>query len=177
MITRSAYRDAQKRAADLLSDTGLSLTPDELAQIAVADFGLGDLERVGAQIITLLDSSEIAVKLIVLFPGQILPEHRHPPLGSYPGKAETLRCELGTVHLYTEGAPTSGVQVPGCTPTTALHEVILTPGEQVTLVPNTHHWFRAGADGAVVWSFSSRATDVADVFTDPAVRRETVIGE
>jgi hypothetical protein len=29
----------------------------------------------------------------------------------------------------------------------------------------------------VVWSFSSRATDVEDVFTDPDVRRQTVILE
>ena len=105
MITRSAYQDAQRRAAELLRLTGVALTADELARIAVADFGLGELDLTGAQILTLLDSSEIAVKLIVLFPGQTLPEHRHPPLGSFPGKAETLRCELGTVTLYTEGEP------------------------------------------------------------------------
>ncbi len=81
MITQMAYREAKQRAADLLGQTGVSLTQDELAQIAVADFGLGDLEKVGAQILTLLDSPEIAAKLIVLFPWQVLPEHRHPPLG------------------------------------------------------------------------------------------------
>ncbi len=177
MITQMAYREAKQRAADLLGQTGVSLTQDELAQIAVADFGLGDLEKVGAQILTLLDSPEIAAKLIVLFPWQVLPEHRHPPLGSYPGKAEALRCEFGTVYLYVEGVPTPGIQVPDCTPTTARHEVILTPGQQATLAPNTFHWFRAGAHGAVIWSFSSRATDVADVFTDPVVRRDTVVGE
>ena len=49
------------------------------------------------------------------------------------------------------------------------------PGDQVTSPPDTYHWFQAGPEGAVVWSFSSRATDVQDVFTDPDVRRVTEI--
>jgi hypothetical protein len=36
-------------------------------------------------------------------------------------------------------------------------------------------WFQAGPKGAVVWSFSTKATDAVDVFTDPAVRRETLV--
>ncbi len=181
MITRSIYQDAQRRAAELLRLTGVALTAGELARVAVADFGLGELDQTGAQILTLLDSSEIAVKLIALFPGQTLPEHRHPPLGPYPGKAETLRCEVGTIVLYTEGEP---VDHPVAAPPvlrrasyTVWHEVVLAPGDQITLASNTLHWFQAGPGGAVVWSFSTRATDVADVFTDPEVRRETIVSE
>jgi D-lyxose ketol-isomerase len=54
---------------------------------------------------------------------------------------------------------------------------VLRPGDQFTSPPDTFHWFQAGPQGAVVWSFSSRATDVADVFADPDVRRKTVIVE
>jgi D-lyxose ketol-isomerase len=56
-------------------------------------------------------------------------------------------------------------------------ESILGPGDQVTCPPDTYHWFQAGPEGAVVWSFSSRATDVQDVFTDPDVRRVTEVVE
>lgn len=181
MITRTAYQAARARAAALLAQTGIALRPDELAQIAVADFGLGDLEETGAQILTLLDTAEIAVKLIALFPGQTLPEHRHPPLGSYPGKAETLRCEWGRITLYTEGEPAANPE--GQPPAarrdtyTVWHEVILLPGDQITLPPNTLHWFQAGPQGGVTWSFSSRAVDIQDIFTDAEIRRETVITE
>ena len=50
-------------------------------------------------------------------------------------------------------------------------------GDQVTSPPDTFHWFQAGPEGAVVWSFSSKPTDVQDVFSDPDVRRKTVIVE
>ena len=181
MITRTEYRNAQRRAAELLKRTGVTLRDEELALIAVADFGLGELEESGGQILTLLDTPEIAAKLIALLPGQTLPEHRHPPLGDYPGKAETLRCEWGVVTLYTEGDATPEPR--GHPPAhrrqtyTVWHEAVLTPGEQIALLPNTLHWFQAGSEGGVVWSFSSRAVDVQDVFTDPEIRRETVVVE
>jgi D-lyxose ketol-isomerase len=181
MITRAAYEAAQRRAADLLRQSGLALREEELAGITVADFGLGELETTGAQILTLVDTPEIAVKLIALFPGQTLPEHSHPPLGAYPGKAETLRGVWGMVYLYRPGEPTAAplAQVPAHRRATYTvgHEVVLRPGEQVTLAPNTLHWFQGGPEGAVVWSFSSRATDVEDGFTDAAIRRETVVVE
>ncbi|MBN1248330.1 MAG: D-lyxose/D-mannose family sugar isomerase [Anaerolineae bacterium] len=181
MITRSAYRQAQQRAAQLLRQIGIALRDAELEAIAVADFGLGELDESGAQILTLLDTAEIAAKLIVLFPDQTLPEHRHPRLGDYPGKAETLRCEWGVVYVYTPGPATPNPL--GHPPNhrrgtyTVWHETVLHPGQQITLAPNTLHWFQAGSQGCVVWSFSSRAVDVQDVFTDPDIVRVTVIEE
>ncbi len=38
-------------------------------------------------------------------------------------------------------------------------------------MPDTLHWFQGGPEGAVVSEFSTRSTDEADVFTDPAIRR------
>ncbi len=58
---------------------------------------------------------------------------------------------------------------------TVFHEIALQPGEQYTIPPNTLHWFQAGPEGAVVSEFSSRSTDENDVFTDPHIRRATVI--
>ncbi|MGC9349854.1 MAG: D-lyxose/D-mannose family sugar isomerase [Anaerolineae bacterium] len=179
MITRTEYEEAQRRAASLLRNSGVALRESELQDIAVADFGLGALDQSGAQILTLLDTPEIAVKLIALFASQTLPEHRHPALGDYPGKSETLRCEWGEVYLLTEGDPTPE---PKAHPPsdrrdtyTVWHEVVLRPGDQVTLPPNVWHWFQAGPTGGVVWSFSSRATDVQDIFTDPEIERETIV--
>ena len=53
---------------------------------------------------------------------------------------------------------------------------MLKPGDQHTIPPDTLHSFRAGPEGAVVSEFSSTSRDDLDVFTDPNVRRETVVG-
>lgn len=145
----------------------------------VADFGLGELRRSGAQIVTLVDTELLAVKLLALLPGQTLPEHRHPPLGDYAGKEETVRCEWGEVYVYGPGEPAENPK--GHPPAhrvhtyTVWHEHALRPGDQISLAPNTRHWFQAGPEGAVVWSFSTKALDAADVFTDVSVVRQTVV--
>ena len=90
----------------------------------------------------------------MLYPGQTCPEHRHPPFDGTPGKEETFRCRRGTVELNVEG-----------------ETIMLGPGDQYTIPPDTRHWFRAGAEGAVVSEFSSTSRDDLDVFTDPAIER------
>lgn len=179
MITRKQLEEARERARLLLKETGIYLRPDELDAIEVADFGLSELELSGVQILTMVDTEKIAVKLLVLFPNQTEPEHRHPPLGDYPGKEETIRCVSGELYLYTPGIPTSKPR--GLPPAHRRHtytvwsEHILCPGDQVTLPPNLPHWFQAGPKGAVVWSFSTKAVDVQDIFTDPDIQRRTII--
>jgi D-lyxose ketol-isomerase len=181
MITRAEQRQAQQRAAELLEKTGLAFRPDEPAGIEVADFGLSELETTGAEILTLVDTGRLMVKLLTLFPDQTLPEHRHPRLDSYEGKEETIRCEWGELYLY---GPGEAAPAPiGHPPThrrrwyTVWHEYRLHPGDQVTLPPDTPHWFQGGPIGAVVWSITTRAADLQDVFTDPQVARRTVIME
>ncbi|HEV2579859.1 MAG TPA: D-lyxose/D-mannose family sugar isomerase, partial [Ktedonobacteraceae bacterium] len=58
---------------------------------------------------------------------------------------------------------------------TVWHEITLHPGQQYTILPDTLHWFQAGDSGAIVSEFSTRSRDEYDVFTDPAIRRETVV--
>jgi D-lyxose ketol-isomerase len=163
----------------MLDKLGLAVLPGELERMEVADFGLGELEQSGGQIVTLVDSEQVAVKLLIMFPGQTLPEHAHVPKGSYAGKEETIRCEWGKLHLFLPGEPETN---PRAYPPAsrkqwylARREIALGPGEQVTVPPGTPHWFQGGAEGAVVWSFSTKATDNDDVFTDPDVRRQTII--
>jgi D-lyxose ketol-isomerase len=147
--------EARERAAAMLAEAGVVLTPDERTRIEVADFGLGHLEETGLQLVTYVNTERVCAKELVLFPGQTCPEHRHPPVAGEPGKEETFRCRTGVVHLHVAGH----------------EEIVLRPGEQFTIMPDTLHWFRAGEDGAIVSEFSTKSRDESDVFTNPAVVR------
>jgi D-lyxose ketol-isomerase len=179
MITCAEQEQARRAAGALFTQAGIALRPEELAQVEVADFGLSELAQSGAQILTLLDSDKMAVKLLALLPGQTEPEHTHPRQGAYAGKEETVRCAWGELYLYGPGEASPTPRA--CPPAhrrqtyTVWHEHILHPGDQVTFQPGQPHWFQAGPDGVVVWSYSTKATDLVDVFTDPAVRRQTVV--
>ena len=168
--------DARARAAAMLADAGIVLTPAEQEQIEVADFGLGRLDEIGLQLVVYVNTERVCAKELVLFPGQTCPEHRHPPFEGTPGKEETFRCRSGLVYLYVEGDPTSQ---PACTPPpgayTVGHEIELRPGMQYTIPPGMRHWFQAGPDGAVVSEFSTTSRDELDEFTDENVARATVV--
>jgi D-lyxose ketol-isomerase len=147
--------EARERAAAMLAEAGIVLTPDERAAIEVADFGLGELDCVGLQIVVYVNTERVCAKELVLFPGQTCPEHRHPPVAGEPGKEETFRVRQGSVRLWVEGDG----------------EVVLRPGDQHTIPPDTLHWFQAGDEGAIVSEFSTRSRDETDVFTDPRIVR------
>jgi D-lyxose ketol-isomerase len=49
--------------------------------------------------------------------------------------------------------------------------ILLGPGEQYTVPPNTLHSFEAGDEGAIVSEFSTTSRDALDVFTDPGIVR------
>ena len=175
MITAKEYQEACRRALDYFQRAGIVLTDVEKASIEVADFGLGDLERTGLELITYVNTDRCCAKELVLFPGQTCPEHRHPPVEGEPGKEETFRCRWGEVYLYVPGEPVHDMKArlpKGKEHTyTVFHEIVLKPGQQYTLQPNTLHWFQAGPEGAVVSEFSTRSRDEADIFTDELIRR------
>ncbi len=179
MITETQARQARERAVEMLSRAGVVLTEKEQREIEVADFGLGDLDTTGLEVITFINTERYCAKELVLFPRQTCPEHKHPPVSADPGKQETLRCRWGTLLVYAEGEPTQQIKArvpPGNKPYyTVSHEIELHPGEQCTFPPNTCHWFQAGDDGAVVSSFSSTSRDEGDIFTDPRVKRKPEI--
>jgi len=146
--------EARERAAAMLADAGIVLTPAEREQIEVADFGLGRLDEIGLQLVVYVNTERVCAKELVLFPGQTCPEHRHPPVAGEPGKEETFRCRRGSVVLHVAGA-----------------EIVLGPGEQHTIEPDTLHWFQAGPEGAIVSEFSTTSRDSLDVFSDPRIVR------
>jgi D-lyxose ketol-isomerase len=179
MITQEQVREARARARDYLERAGIVLTPEEAANIEVADMGLDELERTGLQLVVYVNTERVCAKELVLFPRQTCPEHRHPPIDGEPGKEETFRCRWGTVYLYVEGEPTPNpIAKPPAgreSSYSVWHQVVLRPGEQWTIPPDTLHWFQAGDEGAVVSEFSTRSRDEFDIFTDPDIRRLPVV--
>jgi len=179
MITAEKLASAREEAQTYFERAGIVLRPDEVEGTEVADFGLGELETTGLELITYVNTERVCAKELVLFPGQTCPEHRHPPIAGEPGKEETFRCRWGSVFLYVEGeaitAPAVNPPAGRASTYTVFHEVILGPGEQYTIMPDTRHWFQGGPEGAVVSEFSTRSRDEADIFTDPEIQRATQV--
>lgn len=179
MITPCELASARENALEYLAKAGIVLTAEEAENVEIADLGLSEFEQTGLALVVYVNTERCCAKELVLMPRQTCPEHWHPPIGADPGKEETFRCRWGTVFLYVEGEPTSNPQArppKGREATyTVWHEVVLRPGDQYTLKPNTKHWFQGGDEGAVVSEFSTRSRDEYDLFTDPEIRRATVV--
>ena len=139
----------------MLDEAGIVLTPRERESIEIADFGLGRLEEIGLQIVVYVNTDRVCAKELIMLPRQRCPEHRHPPVEGESGKEETFRVRRGAVHLHVDGAG----------------DILLRPGEQYTVPPNTLHSFEAGDEGAIVSEFSTMSRDALDVFTDPGIVR------
>jgi D-lyxose ketol-isomerase len=175
MITQEQYGSAVEQSLRMLQEAGLAITAAERERLEVADFGLGELNKTGLEILTYVNTERVCAKEIIMFPHQTCPEHWHPTLGAKLGKEETFRCRWGTVYLYVPGAAAPN---PSCHPPEgseayykSRHEVILNPADQYTLDPDTPHWFQAGPEGAIVSEFSTRSTDDQDQFSDPRIKR------
>lgn len=174
-MKREVYERMEQIARDYYQKAGIVIRKDEA--IEVADFGLNQVEKIGLQLCVYINTQRVCAKEMVLLPGQTCPEHKHIKTSGAEGKEETFRCRFGKVYLYVEGngnKESISATLPD-TDTTVYHEVILNPGEQYTIMPETLHWFQAGAEGAVISEFSTRSTDETDVFTDKRIKRETEI--
>src|SRR5215471_14828022 len=86
MLTRQQLVRAQARARDYLHRAGIVLTAEESNNIEVADFGLGELETTGLELVVYINTERVCAKELVLFPRQTCPEHRHPPSVMNPAK-------------------------------------------------------------------------------------------
>ena len=179
MLTRDEVTRRQQQSFDLFSQAGLVITPAEKDRIEIADFGLGEFEQTGLGVLVYVNTQRVCAKELAMLPRQTCPEHRHPTVGGRLGKEETFRCRWGTVYLYLPGEASQPrhAQPPAGREGTyrVWREVVLTPGEQCTLPPDTLHWFQSGDQGAVVSEFSSTSTDEADIFTDAEIQRLTQV--
>ena len=176
MITKKELKRVKRKVLALLEKAYIALTDKEKENIEITDLGLGQIERIGLQVITYINTNRYCAKEIVLLPNQTCPEHKHPDHGGQRGKEETFRCRYGKVYLFVEGEENERhVDPPDKEYFTVFHEIVLTPGEQYTIPPNTLHWFKAGEEGAVISEFSSHSEDATDIFTDPRVVRTSAV--
>lgn len=113
MVKKDDYIKARALAETLFSKAGIKITKAEAENLEFADFGLDDFWHTGLTILTYVNTARVCAKELVLAPRQTCPEHRHPPLGGFPGKEETFRCRFGRVYLYVSGAPAKS---PAATP-------------------------------------------------------------
>lgn len=131
-----------------------------------------------SDIFSMFDTERLAARIITLFPWQTEPEHWHEPNDS--GKEETLRVIMGTLLLFVEGEDTMALgRIPQISQEyyTSRHELVLRPGDTITLAPGHRHWFQAGEEPVVFFCISTTASDARDPFTDPHVRRVTVVAD
>lgn len=176
MISRETYIRAVERTLEMFDRAKIALTDEERSRVEIADFGLNDLDHIGLQLVTYINTERVCAKEMVLFPGQTCPEHLHPDgtdrAGKpYKGKQETFRCRAGMAELFVSGEKNAEIADLPPTEVTVFHRVVLHPGDQYTIYPNTKHWFRAGKDGAIVSEFSTMSRDDTDIFTDKRVDR------
>jgi len=175
-MTKEFFEMQCQRALAYYEKVGIVLTEEEKRNIEVLDFDIGIPNDVGLQLLTYINTEKVCAKEMVLFPYQTCPQHIHVPTNGMPGKEETFRCRYGKVFLYVpgDGNPEDiQARLPG-TDVNVFHEIVLCPGEQYTLLPETWHWFQAGPEGAVISEFSTRSTDETDRFIDPRLIREPI---
>ena len=161
MITKQEYERAAAYTRRALKNAGIAITDEEARRIEIADFGLGDLDNLGLQLLVYVNTERCCAKEMVLRPFQ------------------TFRVRRGTCYLYVSGEgqkETIRARVPD-TEVTVFHEIVLREGEQYTLSPGTWHWFQAGEEGAIISEFSTKSRDEADVFRDARVQRTPQIEE
>lgn len=163
----------------LISTSNIYLSASEIAQMEQCDFGLGQFDVIGLALHTYINTARCCAKELFLLPHQTCPEHLHPNCGTRLGKEETFRCRFGCVSIFIVGEPTLNPQcsapMNGQQYYTAKHEVVLTQGQQLTLAPNSLHWFQAHGNGAVLSEFSTHSDDSGDIFTDPRINRFSLI--
>ena len=180
MITRKQFESAQKRAVEMIQQAHILINEEEQQRIEIADYSLNNLEKEGAQILTLVETERVGIRLIVLFPHQTLPEHWHPPVGDDPGKEETFRLVSGTLYLYVPGPDNlkEGFVPEGKEDYyTVRHEIVMKPTDQFTVKPGDKHWFQAGSEGAVMYTYATCTRDGLDGFSDPNGQRVTTFAD
>lgn len=179
-MKKQEYDQIAREAFALYERAHIVLTDEEKSNLEITDYALGNVRETGTEIVIYVNTERCCAKEMALLPFQTCPEHRHAPIEAigYPGKEETFRCRYGKVFLYVSGEPAKSIQAKlprGVY--TVFHEIVLLPGQQYTMHPDTLHWFQAGAEGAVISEFSTTSYDECDIFTDPAIVRTPKIEE
>lgn len=174
MVSKKLAAQLREMARKELEKVGVYITQEEYDAMDIADFGHGDCFVEGGQMVTFFCTSRVSAKMIVMLPGQTLPQHWH--LSENYGKEETIRVAGGVLYMYREGE--DNMQY-GTIPAgreqyyTCRNELVMRRTNQITFFPGEKHWFQGGPEGAVLYSFANCAIDAMDPFEDPTIVRVT----
>jgi len=170
--------EIKKNIIKIYRNSKIVFTKEEFKTMELTDFGLGDFYNIGLGVIIYINTERICARELALVPYQICPQHLHPDLKGDPGKEETFRCRCGEAYLHISGPETKNIKakIPKRYKNSfdVFNEIILKPGDQYTLTPNTWHWFQSGTQGAVLSEFSTHSYDAGDIFYDKDIERVAV---
>lgn len=168
-MDKELLKAVRQAVRDLIGKSGLILSAEEWDQVAINDFGLGDIYKEGMAFVDVLRSPRLRITVIVLLPNQSLPQHMHPAYEGEQGKEETLRVLYGHTHVFIEGCNDTELHIPEGKEAyyTARREIALDPGGQFTIPPGVKHWFQAGPEGSVNMTFQNRVDETMNIFDDP----------
>ena len=85
-MKREEIAQWQQVCREYLDRAGIVLTPEESANIEIADLGLNEFELTGLGLVVYVNTERVCAKELVLLPGQTCPQHLHPPVNGEPGK-------------------------------------------------------------------------------------------
>ena len=74
MLAQKQIDEARKKTLTYFEKAGIVLTKEEKANIEVVDFGLGDLEHTGLELVVYVNTDRCCAKELVLFPHQTCAE-------------------------------------------------------------------------------------------------------
>ena len=192
-MKRSEINEIQARVLTQFGPFAAILPPDHMRAGIwdITDFGLGDFNKWGLVLANVDDEREYCQKLMWAAAGQRTPRHHH---GS---KKENIRCLSGNLHIELFGFETAGeeveidweefvisehvikVKINGeMVERDVREELVLGPGDVITLPQGLDHEFWGGEDGAVVQEVSMGNDDTDDnYFEDEEVGRFSEIEE
>ncbi len=178
MVKKAEIVDIKAKVRNILRECSYSISENEFQMMDIADFGLSDIYNEGAEIISLLDTEKLALRLLVLLPWQTEPEHWHESVGEILGKEETLRVVSGELLVFIEGEDNMKLgKIPekNAEYYTCKNEILLKQNEYITFIPGEKHWFQAMEKPVAFLSISTTAIDAKDPFTNKNIVRTTVI--
>lgn len=172
-MTRQKYEEQVKKTLDYFEKANIKLTEKEKSNIEIADFGKNMIDEIGLQLLVYVNTERVCAKewcsfrvrparsTSIYLPAES-PGKRKPSAADSEKSISMWRVKKNTEKIKAS-VPASEI--------TVFHEIVLRPGEQYTIQPETLHWFQAGKEGAVISEFSTRSTDETDIFTDKSIIR------
>lgn len=143
--------EAREATRQVLDEAGIVLGPSH--EIEITDFGKGDFDSLGLALIIRVTEPEYASKWLVCFDGQTCPNHYHEKI------KETFFIIKGRMTMWINAK-----------------QMLMKPGDQVTMRPGTWHKFTANGD-TVIEEVTNRQYPDDSIFEDNDIERYVTMEE